>query len=286
MLQSGKITEAIPLLEALSKEDANSELILYNLGLAYSEIGEFDDAILRLKRLIKINPKHSNAWTGVGVAYQKLGNFEAALDAMTKAVELDGTNGYANRNLGAILMSKSRYNEALNCFRVARKYLPHDPQTLFGLASALQEIGDNDSIEEASELYKIIIQRWPASQVAELAQKSSTAIASKNLKQNAQGQIRSDVVFYISGALDLFKNISDSDMKNLIFEIAAKGQTGLDINDSEKKYTIKSLPGKFSGLNLLSIMYAGLKKIDPSIDVGIDFSQEYGIAIDLQKNDK
>ena len=30
------------------------------------------------------------------------------------------------------------------------------------------------------------------------------------------------------------------------------------INDPEQKYTLKSLPGNFSGLQLLAIMYAGL----------------------------
>jgi len=33
------------------------------------------------------------------------------------------------------------------------------------------------------------------------------------------------------------------------------GRSGLDINDPDDKYTLKALPGKFSGLHLLAIMF-------------------------------
>jgi hypothetical protein len=32
------------------------------------------------------------------------------------------------------------------------------------------------------------------------------------------------------------------------------GRNGLDINDPTDKYTLKALPGKFSGLHLLAVM--------------------------------
>ena len=64
----------------------------------------------------------------------------------------------------------------------------------------------------------------------------------------------------------------------IAFEIAILGQSGLDINDPEQKYTLKSLSGKFSGLHLLAIMYTGFRQIDPSVDVGADFSREFEAA--------
>lgn len=62
-------------------------------------------------------------------------------------------------------------------------------------------------------------------------------------------------------------------------EIATVGMNGLDINDPTPKYAIKSLPGNFSGLHLLSIMYAAFKREAPQQDVGIDFSEEYREAV-------
>ena len=53
---------------------------------------------------------------------------------------------------------------------------------------------------------------------------------------------------------------------------------GLDINDPSEKYSITSIPGKFSGLQLLCIEYVGFKMIDPSLDIGFDLSKEYEAA--------
>ena len=47
------------------------------------------------------------------------------------------------------------------------------------------------------------------------------------------------------------------------FEIGMLGTKGFEINDSEQKYEIRSLPGKFSGLNMVCMMYVGFKIIAP-----------------------
>jgi hypothetical protein len=38
------------------------------------------------------------------------------------------------------------------------------------------------------------------------------------------------------------------------------------------------LPGQFSGLHLVCLMYAAFKILNPSLDIGMDFSQEYQMA--------
>ena len=60
-------------------------------------------------------------------------------------------------------------------------------------------------------------------------------------------------------------------------------RNGLDINDPDEKYSLKELPGKFSGLHLLAIMYTAFRQIDPTMDIGADFGAEYTAALDLQK---
>lgn len=58
-----------------------------------------------------------------------------------------------------------------------------------------------------------------------------------------------------------------------------EGQSGLQINDPAKQYTLKSFPCEFSGQQLLAIMYAAFQKVDPSADLGADFSKEYAMAV-------
>jgi hypothetical protein len=47
MLKAGKIAEAVPYLESLTKSAPANAAVLYNLGIAYSELGQYDEAIIR-----------------------------------------------------------------------------------------------------------------------------------------------------------------------------------------------------------------------------------------------
>jgi Flp pilus assembly protein TadD len=283
MLQSGRIKEAVPYLESMAKTDTNNVQVLYNLGIAYSELGQFDEAIIRLKKAVQLDPKHAHAWTGIGVAYQRMGKRAQALDPMKKAVEADPTDGYARRNLGAMLLGEGHHEEALKHLREARKALPHDPQTLYGLASALNTVGGEKNEEEADELYLVVIEKFPGSQVAELAREARTKLAHQGMRAKVGGGLRPDVMMYIAGALDTFDKVGPSKCQQITLEIAMKGQNGLDINDPTQKYTLKTLPGKFSGMHLVSMMYAGMKTIDPNMDAGVDLSAEYEAALAMRK---
>ncbi|GAG74318.1 unnamed protein product, partial [marine sediment metagenome] len=63
--------------------------------------------------------------------------------------------------------------------------------------------------------------------------------------------------------------------------LALKGQSGLDINNPDIKYTLNSLAGEFTGLQLVSYMYVGFNKIAPDQDIGVDLSDEYNMALKL-----
>lgn len=278
LLQGGRIREAVPFLEAMTKSEPGNAKVLYNLGISYSELGEFDEAIIRLKRAVQVDPTHAHAWTAIGVAYQRLGKREQALAPLQRAVEEAPDDGYAARNLAACLMSLGRHAEGLPLMRQARRALPHDQQTTFGLATALIKTGDPDDEAEADELFKVVVERWPGSKVAEFAREARTKLSSKSLRGTVGGGLRPDVVMYISSALDTFEKVGPTKTRDIAFEVAMKGQSGLDTNDSAQKYTLKTLPGQFSGLHLVAIMYAGFKQLDPNLDAGIDFAPEYSAA--------
>ena len=42
---------------------------------------------------------------------------------------------------------------------------------------------------------------------------------------------------------------------------------------------LRALPGRtFSALQLICIMYAGFKRIDPGMDIGVELGEEWGMA--------
>ena len=277
LLQSGKIAEAIPLLWTLYQEHPNDTDALYNLGVAYSELGQTPKAIAILERLVELDPMHVHGLVGLGVAYIRSQKLQFGEDHLRKALKLEPGNQWALKNLGACLLKQDKADEAVPVLEAAVKEAPRDLQSIIGLGQALEQVGRT---EDADELYVKAIKIGGPQQLIDIAKDRRTAIAHKTMRD--RGKFRPDVMMYITGALDKFANMSSKDVQAIGFEIAILGQNGLDINDPEQRYTLRSLPGKFSGLHLCSIMYAAFKQFAPHDDVGIDFSKEYEAAISMR----
>jgi tetratricopeptide (TPR) repeat protein len=283
LLQAGQIKEAVPFLESIVRSEPDNVQALYNLGIAHSELGDYPQAIMRLKRAVAIQPDHAHAWSGLGVAYQRMGKPELALEPLQRAVAADPLDGFSLRNLGGLLLGLGRPTEAEPHLRAARRLMPNDQNAVYGLAAALDACGGESNETEADELYAMIINRWPDSKVGELAREARTKRAHAKMRSVVDGGLRPDVMMYIAGALDTFEKVGPAVTKQIATEIAMKGQRGLDINSSDKEYTLNTLPGKFSGIHLVSIMYAAFKQIDPSLDGGIDLHREYDAAVAIRK---
>jgi tetratricopeptide (TPR) repeat protein len=283
MLRSGRIAEAVPYLESLTKSAPADPEVLYNLGIAYSELGQYDEAIIRLKRAVQLAPGHAHAWVGIGNAYHRMRKPEQALEAFEKALEADPSDGYTQRNLGGLLIMFNRVEEAVTHLRAALGRMPDDPQTLLGLATALEKLGTPAATAEADKMYHRFITEHPNSPMVEEAEKSRTAIALREVKARSLGGYRPDVMRYISDALAVFEQQGPEARQAIALEIALLGNQGLDINNPDQKYRLKALPGQFSGLHLLSIMYAAFRQIDPGMELGMDFEAEYKAAMELKK---
>ena len=277
MLQSGEIAEAIPLLWTLHQENPNDTDTLYNLGVAYSELGQIPKAIEILERLFELHPKHVHGLIGLGVAYIRSQKLQFGEDYLRKALKLEPNNQWALKNLGACLLKQSKAQEAVPVLEAAVKAAPRDLQSIIGLGQALEEV---DRTEDADDQYVKSIQIGGPTQLIDLAKERRTAIAHKTMRD--RGDFRPDVMMYITGALDKFSNMSAKEVQAIGVEIAILGQSGLDINDPDQKYSVGSLPGKYSGLHLCSIMYAAFKQFAPNEDVGIDFSKEYEAAVSMR----
>jgi Tfp pilus assembly protein PilF len=91
LIQRKKYDEAIAVLKPLAND------ILYqspwdawgNLGLAYLEKGQADDAIAALRRSIAAEPRFCVGNYRLGLAYEKKADLTAAREALTRAVDTD-----------------------------------------------------------------------------------------------------------------------------------------------------------------------------------------------------
>lgn len=88
---------------------------------------------------------------------------------------------------------------------------------------------------------------------------------------------------YMQGAMDDFAKLPKEEVGRIIMEIALLGQNGLQINDPKVRYNLKSKPGDYSGLHLLSMMHVGIKLFDSNADTESGLDQEYELAVAMNK---
>lgn len=93
-------------------------------------------------------------------------------------------------------------------------------------------------------------------------------------------------MFYCVSALKHFEDLSEKEIRDIGFEIAFIGQNGIDTNNPDSKYYVKSLSKELSGLQAVSYMYVAWKQINSSMDVGVDFQEEYLSAKRLIEKEK
>jgi len=268
LIKANKLDGAKDLLEELHKSDPQDKEILYNLGMCYTELDEPDKAVKTLTECVRCYPNYSNAYVALGFAHSRLADFK-------KAKEIDPVNSFALRNLGSIYGNVNDYAKAIECFEKSFSINNEDQLTAYGLGYTYFQKGKTD---KAVEYFKVAIALDESTKIAELAKDLIRQIAEINLK--AKG-FRTDAMFYCLGALQYFAGKESEEVREVAFEISFKGTQGLDINDPDKKYTLETMEGSFSGLQLVSYMYVGFQIIDSSQDVGIDLSAEYQAALKL-----
>ena len=82
---------------------------------------QYNEAIRRFKKAIKLNPNDATAYNGLGVVYE-VGkkNYDEAIKSYNKAIELDPNIAMAYHNLGDVYKDgKKNYDEAIKYYKIA-----------------------------------------------------------------------------------------------------------------------------------------------------------------------
>jgi Flp pilus assembly protein TadD len=156
-----------------------------------------------------------------------------------------------------------------------------------GRMTSFEPEDEYELVDEFAEVLKL--QRWYEWRAAEDAQVSAELEAAPTREgptnEELLRQKEPATALYLLDALERFDGMDQSQIQEVAFEIATLGRSGLDYAATETKYTLRSLPGEqFSGLHLMALMYAGFKRIDPSVDVGMPFDEAYATALAMHRS--
>jgi Flp pilus assembly protein TadD len=94
-------------------------------------------------------------------------------------------------------------------------------------------------------------------------------------------------VMHLLSALKRYQFMEETVIRAVLMEIAVIGMQGLDYASQEKKYELKALPSeRFSGLEMMCLMYAAGQRLMPGEPVGMDLNDEYLQALKLFVSEK
>ena len=282
-LKRGDYATAIPALELLRHHHPDNVAVHYNLGMALSDQGNLARAISVLRKAVALDPEDGDVRVALGVALARHGHIDDAVEELLEAIAFAPTNPWAYRNLGGILLREGKAAEAEPHLRRAVELNPDDPAARSGLGKCLIEL---DRVDDADEHLIEAIRLDPHGRAGDAAKEDRSRIAQINFRKRMPGGVRPDAVMYCLGAVKRFEKMTTQQVQGVGFEIAILGMQGINPADSEKQYTLKSLPGQFSGLQLLCTMYVAFKRFAPDKDTGFDVSREYSVALSMHKPEK
>ncbi|MBI5741582.1 MAG: tetratricopeptide repeat protein [Nitrospirae bacterium] len=115
-----------------------------NLGIAYSEKGQYEKAIAAYEYCISLYPSYRTAYVNLGVAYAATGRVDKAIGAFTQAVALDPKNSIAYINLGRAFNQTGRPDKAVENHIRAIEIDPNSSSAYHGLGTAYVRLGRLD----------------------------------------------------------------------------------------------------------------------------------------------
>lgn len=274
-LQRGRSEVGMVILQKLREETPDEPVVLYNLGMVYSDMGLMEKAISTLEACVA-HRGESNDHVALGVAYFRNKQAENAVAEFEAALREDSDNFYALRNFAATVAQQKRLDEAIHLYERALKINGKAPDVLYELGLTFEQKGD---FKLANIWYQKVLDVPGNHPARDLAKDAMTRIVQRGMRQNG---LNMDAVFYMIDAIEMFEKMPKDTVEMISFDIGLLGQRGLDINSPEKKYRLKSMGGEFSGLQLLSYMYAGLKMVHPVMTDSLDLGEEYDMAVQMR----
>jgi tetratricopeptide (TPR) repeat protein len=98
------------------------------VGLDYVLLNEYANAIKWLEKAVELDPKNKDAWYYLGRSYYSRSLLPESRRAFLTVLDLDPRDARAENNLGLILESEAKQNEALEAYRKAIEWQEGSPR--------------------------------------------------------------------------------------------------------------------------------------------------------------
>jgi arylsulfatase A-like enzyme/Tfp pilus assembly protein PilF len=146
---TGRIRQAIELLEAAAKKGVADAASLAALGGYLQEAGQFDRAVAVLQAAIKLNAAEMEAYEKLGVTYTRMGKYDDAHRMFEHMLSVAPNSATTYNNLGSLYLTERRYKEAADALTRALAIDPGMANAHNGLGVAYAQLGQTTrAVEE------------------------------------------------------------------------------------------------------------------------------------------
>lgn len=153
-----RFADALPVLEAVLREDPQNAFARLVMGSAYMGMGRWREAIPWYRRYLERVPTSSYAHHWLAICHLRAGENDAALREAEAALALDPRFSDARVLKGGVLASRGAYDEAIRELRQAVETDPGKPILRLDLAKVLDEAGRK---AEARQQYDELLRLAP-----------------------------------------------------------------------------------------------------------------------------
>ena len=130
LLELHKDEKLLEVFDTLIKIDPNNTYYYIGKAFAYSELGDYNEALFWFNKAIKIDPKNTLALVEMGVVLDKIGKIKDAITYFDKALKFDPEYSHALLSKGLALDHLRKYDEAIRLFDMVLEKKPIDTYTL------------------------------------------------------------------------------------------------------------------------------------------------------------
>jgi tetratricopeptide (TPR) repeat protein len=154
--RSGKLAEAVEMLERVVATQPNSFQAFSDLGAAYQESGLLERAIEAYRRSIELNPDLAVVHFNLGTACKQLGGTADAIACVEKAVVMDASKANYSATLAGYYLEAREPEAALRACRACLSVAPRNLMALTFLSIALERLGDRESAARIVDFDRLI----------------------------------------------------------------------------------------------------------------------------------
>ena len=161
-----------------------------NLGMIYTRVGLYNEAVKVLTEAIQFRPDDVDANYNLGVAYYLMGDMDKAASQMRRCIDLDKNSAEAHNIIGLIYYRKELYAAALDEFQTAAKLNPEEKQYSYNAGIVLAKLGNSDEagrafnmasgLKDGEDVRRIYAEQTRANKARELYNEGYTAMENSN----------------------------------------------------------------------------------------------------------